>query len=181
MKVIWFRTPYFGSKGESLTRSCINKLRRFCINDTKIVFKVLYDIKKISYFTNNKDPTPFNNKSFVVYDFKCPGCASRYIGKTERTLFQRCEEHGWTDKESAIFKHISTCDGVQYLRALLSMENPSELDLRSFQITLVTNNLKIIDQHLNWNVLWFKEAIAINRFHSNLNNGLKASKELQLF
>ena len=114
MKLIWFRTPYFGSKGESLTRSCINKLRRFCINDTKIVFKVLYDTKKFSYFTNNKDPT-------------------------------------------------------------------SELDLRSFQITLVTNDLKIIDQHLNGNVLLFKEATVINRFHSNLNNGLKASKELQLF
>ena len=29
------------------------------------------------------------NQSFVLYEFVCPGCSANYVGKTERTLFER--------------------------------------------------------------------------------------------
>ena len=42
--------------------------------------------------------TPFFNNSYVVYHFNCPGCCASYIGKTRRTLHERCFEHAWSDK-----------------------------------------------------------------------------------
>ena len=37
--------------------------------------------------------------SFIVDDFSCPGCGTNYIGKTERTLYERTVEHAWTDNK----------------------------------------------------------------------------------
>ena len=45
-----------------------------------------------------KDKTVVLCNSFVVWDFSCPGCGANYIGKTERTLYERTVEHAWTDK-----------------------------------------------------------------------------------
>ena len=62
------------------------------------------------FFTSTKDKTPQLSHSNVVYEFICPGCNSSYIGKTNRTLFVRTQEHALTDKESAIYKHLHDCD-----------------------------------------------------------------------
>ena len=48
-------------------------------------------------------------KSYVVYQFNCPSCNDSYIGKTERNLCIRTEEHACSDKESAIYDHINIC------------------------------------------------------------------------
>ena len=48
---------------------------------------------KWSSFCNTKDRTPIINQTFVVYKFTCPGCSANYVGKTERTLYERCVEH----------------------------------------------------------------------------------------
>ena len=117
---------------------------------------------------NNKDETPLFNKSFVVYHFKCPGCCASYVGKTERTLHERCIEHGWKDKNSAILTHINDCDGVKHIK-------------NDININIVKNNVQVIDSHKNWNVLLYKEALKIKELKPLLNNGLKASKELDLF
>ena len=55
------------------------------------------------------------------------------------------------------------------------------LDHRDININIVKNNVRIIDSHRNWNVLLYEEAIKIKELKSLLNNGLKASKELDLF
>ena len=65
------------------------------------------------FFTNTKDKTPSLSQSFVVYKFTCPGCSCNYIGKTERTLHERTDEHAYSNKTSneqnAIYEHLSTC------------------------------------------------------------------------
>ena len=48
-------------------------------------------------------------KSYVVYQFNCPSCNDSYIGKTERNLCIRTEEHACSDKESAIYDYINIC------------------------------------------------------------------------
>ena len=127
-----------------------------------------------------KDKTPKPMKSFVVYRFSCPGCRSSDIGKTERNLATRIEEHACTDKASAIYNHINSCSGYEHLKNVLRINNdrfsPSEFDIVS-----VGDNTDIIDSASNWNILLIKEALHIKRWKPDLNNGLKASKELQLF
>ena len=39
---VYFRMSYFGDKGVSLIKACINKIRANCIKNRKIVFKIKY-------------------------------------------------------------------------------------------------------------------------------------------
>ena len=54
-------------------------------------------------------------QQFVVYEFVCPRCRANYVGKTEKTLFQRNVEHAWNDKDSAVHIHLNECNGVQHM------------------------------------------------------------------
>ena len=188
--VIYFRFPFYGDKGFALMKSCLRKIRSNCKKDHPINFRLLYDVTKMEFFCNTKDKTPMLNQSFVVYEFKCPGCDANYIGKTERTLFERSEEHAWKDKNSVVFNHLNDCHGVQHIfnmnriaPSLFSdIDNVDDAqDIRASYINLVQHNTRIIDRHPNWNILLFKEAIKIKERKPVLNTGLKASKELKLF
>ena len=108
-----------------------------------------------------------------MHEFVCPGCSANYVGKIERTLFERNVEHAWNDKDSVVNIHLNECNGVQHMFNVAKL-TPS-------RINLVQMNTKIIDRHKNWNILLFKGAIQIKEKKSILNTGLKASKELQLF
>ena len=58
---------------------------------------------------------------------------------------------------------------------------PNGFDAHEFRLNLVCQNTKIIDESNNWNVLLFQEAYHIKEKCPILNNGVKASKEMQLF
>ena len=51
----------------------------------------------MDFFCNTKDQTPIISQSFTVCEFKCPDCGVIYVRKTERTLYERCVEHAWSD------------------------------------------------------------------------------------
>ena len=79
------------------------------------------------------------------------------LGKTERTLHERRDEHAFNDKDSAVFNHLNASNGVQYMFDIGKLA-PSlftnnlidyELDLRSTRINLVQMNTQIIDRHKN--------------------------------
>ena len=158
--------------------------------ESNVYFNVMYDTVKLSYFTNSKDKIPILNQSFVVYLFSCPGCNNSYVGKTERTIYERTYEHGWKDKTSAINKHINCCSGFQHLLDLQKLGNSLFDDIPTSTTTiikdhiiyteLVRNNTRIIDKSNNWNILLFKESLNIKHRKPSINQGLKA-KELQLF
>ena len=85
--IIWFRLPYVGDVSNQLFRSCVKKIKRNLKPGADVIFKPIFDTTKIELFCNTKDQTPLRNQSNVVYEFKCPDCGAKYIGKTERTLF----------------------------------------------------------------------------------------------
>ena len=93
------------------------------------------------------------------------------VGKTDRTLLERVKEHAYKDQESAVNKHLNSCYDTNYL------DSKTNNELTDFVMT----NSKIIDSSNNWNLLLYKEALHIKRPKSILNNGLKASRDLQLF
>ena len=51
----------------------------------------------------------------VVYQFCCPGCNSKYIGKTEQNLYVELQEHA-TYNGSSVFNHIPDCVNYQYIK-----------------------------------------------------------------
>ena len=113
--------PYYSDKGLSLLKFCLCKIRSNCVKTHSIRFKTQYDVNKIEFYCNTKDKTTVFSNLFVVYDFSCPGCGANYIGKTERTLYKRTVEHAWTDNNSAIYKYLDNCTGVQHLLDIASL------------------------------------------------------------
>ena len=144
---------------------------------------------KLCFFKSTKDKTPQLSRSNVIYEFICPGCNSSYIGKTNRTLLVRTQEHALTDKESAIYKHLRDCDNIKHTQDLYNLpgiftnENTSSTTVinKEFFAQTVRDNTNIIDRDDNWNLLLYKEAYHSKRLSLFLNNGLKASRELRLF
>ena len=84
---VFINIDYPGEKGEHLLKKCFKKLGRS--TNQKVNFICRYSVTKILFFTNTKDKLNKLSKSNVVYQFSLSVCESPYIGKTERTVFER--------------------------------------------------------------------------------------------
>ena len=126
--IIYLNLPYLGLKGEQLVKSCLRKLRKCMKQGIDVHFRVLYNTNKISCYTNTKDKTPLLCRSFIVYEFHCPGCKANYIGETERTLFERTLEHGWSNKDKVVYRHLDNCEHFQHLFSLSKFDVFKEIE-----------------------------------------------------
>ena len=90
-KVIRINLPYLGKKDEQLTSSLIRKLKRSFKENIK--FNTVNKTNKLSIFCKTKDSIPAEQKSNVIYRITCPGCFQKYVGKTDRNLITRLDEH----------------------------------------------------------------------------------------
>jgi len=108
---------------------------------------------KIKNHFSYKDFIPFNIKSFLVYKFVCTNCQVSYIGETTRHFQTRIEEHMKKDKQSHIFKHLSS--------------NPDCLNKCN------SDSFQIIDKAKNKFDLKIKEALHINWDKPKLNTQVK--------
>ena len=91
-KFIWINLSHLRKKGEQLTNSLIIKLKRSFKENVK--FKMVYKTNKLSMFCNAKDSISVEQKSNVFYKITFPGCFQKYVGKTERNVITRPDEHG---------------------------------------------------------------------------------------
>ena len=66
---------------------------------------MLYDTKKISFYSNIKDKVPDDQRNHVIYKIKCPGINVCYVRKTERCLITRITEYG-TKVTEPMLKHL---------------------------------------------------------------------------
>ena len=119
---------------------------------------------KTSCFVSCKDKTPKEFQSSVVYKFYCPGCSKSSIGKTDRCLHNRLNEHAKTDKHREIYKQKNDCEHFTYITNLLKLNIDDSNTNERFDLTLfLLNKSTILDKAKHWSVLLFKEALAIHR------------------
>ena len=113
-------------------------------------------------FVSCKDKTSTKYHSSVVYEFTCPGCNNRYIGKTDRCFYTRIKEHA-RDSKSEIFEHITSCELFQHIKSILELYPDDQTNLSQTCILpeFIFNNSKIIDRSDHWSLLLFKESLAI--------------------
>ena len=156
------------------------KLRR-CLVDPNVNIRIKQKTTKLCFFTNTKDKTPPLSKSNVVYEFTCPGCNSSYIGKTNRTLLVRTQEHATTDKESAIYKHLRYCDQIKHIQGLYNLPDifinnnpPSSVMNKEYLTHTVRVNTKIIDSDDNWNLLTIQRSLPYQAFSTIFEQWFKS-------
>ena len=85
----------FGRAGEMPVKKCIRTLKKNIKKDLRVTFLVTYNTTKLSLYTNTKDCIDKLRESYIVCKFCCPGCSKGYIGKTERTFFERINGIVW--------------------------------------------------------------------------------------
>ena len=61
------------------------------------------------YSARLKLSSPNFEKIGTLYQFKCP-CSETYIGETKRKLITRIKEHGEKKHNTAVYRHIISCD-----------------------------------------------------------------------
>ena len=119
---------------------------------------------------NLRSFVPVNLQSHVIYQFECPGCKAKYIGKTDRCLELSLNEHS-DFRTSAVGKHLYECEHFHHIVKLFNISISSA----------ISRNTRIIDKNNNWTKLCFLEPLYIKRLNPALNAGIKAIKELNLF
>ena len=99
-------------------------------------------------FCSNKDHIQFQQKANVIYRITCSGCYSKYIGKTDRNIITRLDEHG------------TKPDQLMYQQCIIDAFNTivsKELHLHS----AVTENTKIVHHNDNCAHLQYLESYYI--------------------
>ena len=99
--------------------------------------------------------TPLLCKSNIVYNFFCPGCSADYIGKIERTFYERSVDliYDRSDKYSSIVnQHLNECAGSAHIMKVIRINtslfnnnfHDEILTIKSSRINLVQNNAHVI-------------------------------------
>ena len=93
-----------------------------------------------------------------MYEFCCPACNSKYIGKTDWNFGTRVQEHGGLDKTLLVYNHLLECGLFNYVVNLHSLPPSYSLVeyLENVKIA-VYDNTKIIDNSQNWIELFFRK------------------------
>ena len=121
-------------------------------------------------------------KSYIVYEFCCPACKSKYTGKTGLNFGTRVQEHSGSDKKSPAYNHLLKCEHFNYVVNLHNLPPSSNsVDYLEHVKIPVYDNTKIIDHSQNWIELCFLESLHIKWKKPKLNCGIKATKDLVLF
>ena len=98
---IFYRIPHAGVQGETLTENLVTKLKRHI--DKRFKLRNIYYMKKLSHYCNTKDKVPEYLKSHIVYEFCCPACNNKYIGKTDQNCGTRFDKYGDLEKKSLVY------------------------------------------------------------------------------
>ena len=101
-------------------------------------------------------------KPYVVHQFWCPECNSKYIGKIEQN-----------------YDIISVQVINNYFQR--TCKNKNSIHTYAYHVNSIQENSSIIHSEANWNALLIKIDVARKTKEIVLNSDLKASKELQLF
>ena len=180
-KKVWLNLPRLRDKRDHLTKGLIRKLNKYFKENIKFV--KLFNTKKLAMFCSSKDQIQFQQKDNVIYRITCPGCFNKYIGKTDRNIIMRMDEHG-TKPDWPMYQHLTNCAGFEEnLRfyALPHMESINAIVSKDLHIpNAVIDNTEIIDYNNKWAKLQYLEAYYIKTMSLEINVGLKVSKELQL-
>ena len=100
----YFKLPYIGSFSTEAKRKLQQLASKYCKSVKS--FKVIFTSQKIGSFFSSKQQLEKGQVSKIVYQFRCAGCNTRYIGETTRCFHTRAQEHLATDKKSVVFKHL---------------------------------------------------------------------------
>ena len=107
-----------------------------------------------------KDSISVEQKYDVIYRITCPGCFQKFVGKTDRNLITRPDEHG-TKVDQPMYQHQSNCDEFNdHIMLYRVPDTATDTNIVSKELHLhnaVISIAKILDKHNIWGQLQFAE------------------------
>ena len=135
-------------------------------------------------FCSAKDWIPIHQKANVIYKVTSPGCNEDYIGKTDRNLVTRLNEHGFRE-DQPMYKHLWKCEHSAHIIDLLRLTDidasTTEINNKQHFVNAVISNFCVLGTCCNWSQWLFLEGLYIKNLAAKINDGLKATRELVLF
>ena len=122
---IFCRIPYAWVQGEKLIKILVKKLKRH--RDEPFKLRNIDCWKKWSYYCNTKDKVPKYLKSQIRYEFSCPVCNKKYIGKTDRNFGTHFQKHSCSDKKVTGLQSFLECGHFNYVVNLQSLPPSNNL------------------------------------------------------
>ena len=103
-EIRYIKLPYIGEFSGIAKNKIMKLFKQFCQSDCEI--RIVFTLSKICDYFSTKDTLPDCFKSFVVYQFTCASCRTRYVGRTHKHFDTRITEH-FGSESSSIFKHLN--------------------------------------------------------------------------
>ena len=96
----------------------------------------------------------------------------------------RLKEHARREHQP-LFRHLTNCAQFLYLVSLNQLREifgcSAKVNLKEHLFNTDLRNVEIIDSSDNWSSFQFLEAYYIKNFKPTINEGLKATRDLELF
>ena len=115
---MWIRLPYVGNFGDNTKRNCFKKVQK-CLKEN-VRFITYNETKKNAMFCSAKDRIPIHQKANVIYKVICPGSNQDYVGKSDRNLIMRLNEHAFCE-DRPMHQHLSKCEHFAHTIDLLRL------------------------------------------------------------
>ena len=96
-KIMWIRLRYLGNIGDSMKKNYFKKKQK-CLKEN-VRFITCYETKKIAMFCSAKESVLIHRKANVIYKVTCSSCNEDYVGKTDRNLVTRLNEHAFREDQ----------------------------------------------------------------------------------
>ena len=145
---VFFTIPYLGKPSIRLQNHIKKEIKNY-----GVVITAAYKTTKVSNYFSLKTRCPDLFTSNVIYKFTCSQNETiSYIGETRRQLFRRAEEHLKTDKSSAVFEHISSCEKCQNSNNIMESFKIIKLcspnNILTFEAMMIANEKPILNIQL---------------------------------
>ena len=166
-----------------MKKNCFKKVQKCLKANVHLI--TCYETKKgTAIFCSAKDSIPIHQKTKVIYKVTCPGCNEDYVGKTDRNLITRLNEHA-SHENQPMYQHLSKCEHFAHIIDLHRLPDidasTAEINNKRHFVDAIISNFCVLDTCCNWSQLLFSEALYIKNLAPKINDGVKAPCELVLF
>ena len=135
-------------------------------------------------FCSAKDSIPIRQKANLIYKVTCPGSNEDYVGKTDRNLITRLNEHA-SHEDQPIYQDLSKCEHFAHTIDLLRLPDIDvstiEINNKQHLFNAVISNFCVLETCCNESQWLFLEALHVKDLASKIGDGLKATREHVLF
>ena len=166
-----------------MKKNCFKKVQKCLKANVHLI--TCYETKKgTAIFCSAKDSILIHQKTKVIYKVTCPGCNEDYVGKTDRNLITRLNEHT-SHEDQPMYQHLSKCEHFAHIIDLHRLPDidasTAEINNKRHFVDAIISNFCVLDTCCNWSQLLFSEALYIKNLAPKINDGVKAPCELVLF